>query len=460
MTSKFIDSVYGAQFNQLNCKKLSELCVTGGVQTGPFGTQLHQKDYVKKGTPIITVEHLGENRVIHKNLPCVSIEDKERLKKFILKSGDIVFSRVGSVDRRALIKKSEDGWLFSGRCLRVRPNPSILDSQWLSYFFGLPAFKIYINGIAVGATMPSLNTRLLSDIPIFFPDLKTQKKAGKILAEIDDRIDLLHETNLTLEAIAQALFKSWFVDFEPIRAKQKGKQPEGIDKATAALFPDSFEQSELGLIPKGWLIGTLGDLANFQNGYAFKNKDWAESGHPVIKIANVKPGLISFEGCSYVDQQTVNGLDKFKLYRGDLLVGMTGYVGETGLVAEVNPAAYLNQRVGRFSTNAGLQDIGFIYCLTRNIKFKKFAESQSHGSAQANVSGIDLLKLSIVKPNSKILSKFNLIVYPLINSIISNYEMGQTLITLRDSLLLRLISGQLRVSDAEEIINNKTRVTA
>ena len=102
--------------------------------------------------------------------------------------------------------------------------------------------------------MPSLNTTILSDVPIYFPPLDIQKSAAKILINLDNRIALLRETNTTLEAIAQALFKSWFVDFDPVRAKQQGREPEGIDAETAALFPDSFQESELGLVPSGWRV--------------------------------------------------------------------------------------------------------------------------------------------------------------------------------------------------------------
>ena len=141
-----IETVYGELPSNLKEAKLSAICEKNGVQTGPFGSQLHKEDYVVNGTPIITVEHLGENRIVHENLPRVSDEDKTRLSKYQLKTGDIVFSRVGSVDRRALVQAKEDGWLFSGRCLRVRPIQEIVDSRWLSYFFGLPAFKNYIRG--------------------------------------------------------------------------------------------------------------------------------------------------------------------------------------------------------------------------------------------------------------------------------------------------------------------------
>ena len=128
------DTVYGLVSDDFDVDTLENLCVSGGIQTGPFGSQLHQKDYLPVGTPIITVEHLGENRVLHQDLPRVSDADKERLSRYVMEKGDIIFSRVGSVDRRALVRDEEDGWLFSGRCLRVRPDKAKIDSDYLLGF--------------------------------------------------------------------------------------------------------------------------------------------------------------------------------------------------------------------------------------------------------------------------------------------------------------------------------------
>ena len=127
---------YGTFRHDFRVDHLSSLCERdSGIQTGPFGSQLHQKDYVSYGTPIITVEHLDRNRISHEYLPCVSDHDRDRLQRYKLRQGDIVFSRVGSVDRRALVRKDEEGWLFSGRCLRVRPDLNKIDPVYLSYFF-------------------------------------------------------------------------------------------------------------------------------------------------------------------------------------------------------------------------------------------------------------------------------------------------------------------------------------
>ena len=308
-----------------------------------------------------------------------------------------------------------------------------------------------ISAYLTGAVMPKLTQGNLNRIEVPCPPRHIQDQIVGVLGALDDRITLLRETNATLEAIAQALFKSWFVDFDPVRAKMEGRTPEGMDEATAALFPDGFETSELGEVPRGWRWGTLSDLATFQNGYAFKSKDWTDGGHPVVKIGDVKPGIIDLEGCSHVAHETVVGLDRFRLSRGDLLVGMTGYVGETGLVPSVEPAAYLNQRVGRMATKSGVADLGYLYCAARSPAFKEFAEAQSHGSAQANVSGASLMAFPAVIAPPPLMECFNGVMADILEVILTNHEQARTLSTVRDTLLPRLISGQLHVGEVPAV---------
>jgi type I restriction enzyme S subunit len=142
-------------------KRLGEIA---DVKTGPFGSSLHESDYVRNGTPIITVEHLGEFGVERFNLPLVSDFDRQRLRAYSLEVGDIVFSRVGSVDRNALIRLTEAGWLFSGRLLRVRPDNQKAYAPFLSYQFHGEAFKGLVRNVAVGQTMACLNTQILKGI--------------------------------------------------------------------------------------------------------------------------------------------------------------------------------------------------------------------------------------------------------------------------------------------------------
>ena len=160
------------------------------VKTGPFGAQLHQHDYVQSnGTPIITVAHLSERGLIHKNLPLVSDHDKERLNQYLIQEGDIVFSRVGSVDRSTLVSKDEVGWLFSGRLLRVRPKKCDVHSSYLNYFFHAQKFRHHMQSIAVGGTMPSINTSILSNVIIHLPPMNEQKAIASLLETWDTAIE-------------------------------------------------------------------------------------------------------------------------------------------------------------------------------------------------------------------------------------------------------------------------------
>ena len=169
------------------------------IQTGPFGIQLHKEDYVNDGTPIVTVQHLGNRVFTKQNLPKVSDEDKVRLAKYVLSKGDIVFSRVGSVDRCSYVDEVHDGWMFSGRCLRVRPN-GVIDPLFLYYFFCLEKTKQFVRNIAVGATMPSINTKLLGEVEIVYPVLDVQRKIVKTLSAIDDKIENNQKINDNLAA--------------------------------------------------------------------------------------------------------------------------------------------------------------------------------------------------------------------------------------------------------------------
>lgn len=159
----------------------------GSVQTGPFGSQLHSSDYKNEGIPIITVEHLGDNEIIHENLPLVGEEDYLRLSKYKITTGDLVFSRVGAIDRCAYVSENENGWLFSGRLLRVRPG-TLFDSRFLSYLLNHYPSRLWILNNSVGSTMKCLNTTILSELPVPIPSITEQKEISEKISSIDDLI--------------------------------------------------------------------------------------------------------------------------------------------------------------------------------------------------------------------------------------------------------------------------------
>lgn len=175
------------------------------VKTGPFGSALHERDYVQSGTPIITVEHLGERGIQGDGAPQVGDQDVARLQAYKLQEGDIVFSRVGSIDRNARVSANEEGWLFSGRLLRLRPKTPDIESQFLSYLFHAEPFRRQVERVAVGQTMASLNTKLLSSLEIMVPIVHEQRAIADALSAMDAEIESLESRLTKARALKQAM---------------------------------------------------------------------------------------------------------------------------------------------------------------------------------------------------------------------------------------------------------------
>lgn len=401
----------------MNDWKEYKLGDVANVQTGPFGSQLHMSDYKPTGTPIITVEHLGDNKVLHKNLPLVGDEDKNRLKKYTLKKGDIVFSRVGSVDRCAYISEQEDGWMFSGRLLRVRVNEGIIYSRYLSYYFSQFSFKETIRMIAVGATMPSINTSLLSEVDITLPPLPAQKAIATILSRLDAKIDLLHRQNQTLEQLAETLFRKWFVE-------------------------DAKED---------WEEVTLGDLVETINGVSYKSSELNPSETGMVSLKSFDrnggfrtDGFKEFTG-KFKEKQTVK--------EGDLIVAHTDITQDAAVIG--NPALVIGDN--RYRTMTFSMDIvkvvpkfdwisiEFLYYLMRTREFKGHCEGHANGSTVLHLSKQAIPTFPFYIPEKNSVIEFSKHSKKYVSKIFQNHNQIKTLTQLRDSLLPQLMSGAVRV---------------
>jgi type I restriction enzyme S subunit len=406
-------------------KELKTLCATkGGIQTGPFGSQLHQRDYVIEGTPIITVEHLGENVVLHSNLPRVSDSDKERLRKYLLKEGDIVFSRVGSVDRRAITKKAEEGWLFSGRCLRVRINKEIMNPAFVSYYFGLESFRKRIRSHAVGATMPSLNTNLLSEMKIVIPPLKEQIHVAEILSSLDDKIELNQQMNATLEKIGQAVFKHWFINFEFPDEKGKPYKSSGGEMV----------DSELGQIPKGWEIKEFDSMFDLTMGLSPKGESYNSDGEgtPLLN------GAADFKGDGIFPTKYTTRPTRLNK-AGDLIFCIRGTIGNI-VIADKK---YCLGRGVAAITPKSKEFIEFIY-FKLHEKMEELIQKAS-GSVIIGLSKEDITKQKIIRPHPLILELFHKQMEAAFLKKQLNSHEAEDLKQTRDSLLPRFMSGRIRM---------------
>ncbi|PKF67102.1 restriction endonuclease subunit S [Haemophilus influenzae] len=331
--------------------------------------------------------------------------------------------------------------------------------------------------IEQGAGAAGIRGSDLAKLEVPYIEYSKQKEIADSLYSFDQKIQLNTQINQTLELIAQALFKSWFVNFDPVRAKVQalsdgmsleqaelaamqaisGKTPEELTALsqtqpdryaelaeTAKAFPCEMVEVDGGEVPKGWEKTTLSEICEMQNGYAFKSSDWVEQGIPVIKIGSVKPIIVEVEGNGFVSEDYSKLKPDFLLTSGDILVGLTGYVGEVGRIP-TGKIAMLNQRVAKFLPKEIDKNhcfYNYIYCLARQSQFKEFAEINAKGSAQANISTKELLKFPIIKANDKLHILFENRVKELLERILWNSQNAETLAKTRDLLLPRLLNGE------------------
>lgn len=413
--------------------KLSEIA---SVQTGPFGSQLHKEDYVEDGIPIITVEHLGENKILHRNLPLVGDEDYNRLAKYHLQKNDIVFSRVGSVDRRALVSEKEDGWMFSGRCLRVRVSDSEVNPIYLSYYFGTSSFKEYIRSIAVGATMPSINTKILSDIEIVLPSLEIQNKVSQVLNQLDSKIWLNEEIINKLEEVCSLLFKRWFIDFEFPNEQGLPYRSSGGDMV----------ESELGWVPKLWCVSNLNEFAKeiiiTGKTPSTKRTDYyAEQGYPFITIPDMHGNVFSTNTQRYLSIEGDLSQNKKRVPKNSLLVSC---IATPGLVNITSEDSHFNQQINAFTPR--FRDLYYLYFSLKNLS-GYIRDLGSSGSTTLNLNKSQFSKIEIVKPTDDILEEFTNTVQPSFEQILNLTMENQKLRDLRDTLLPKLLSGEIEIPE-------------
>ena len=407
----------------------------------------------------------SEDRYWNGKIPWLSIDDfnniirnientKESITELGLKNsstkllnkGSIVISARGTVGKIAQLKRS---MTFNQSCYGLESNNEFLENDYLFYLLQYHIKKI--KSLTHGSSFNTIIKKTFDYITVDLPSKKNQKKTVKILGRLDEKIEHNKKMNETLEEIAKTLFKSWFVDFDPVRAKVEGRHT-GLLKEISDLFPDSFEVSEKNKIPKGWKTNKLTKILNFKNGYAFKNKDWKNQGIPVIKIKNIKSPILYEKNCSFISVELAKENKEFTLCRGDILLGMTGYVGEVCLVPKLNRMPLFNQRVGKIIPISRYLS-PFIFSMMRQSNFKNKIEEISYGSAQQNVSSTDILKLEYTHAPENIMQYFSDLVSPILNKLLTNYEENLILINIRDTLLPRIISGELNNSDEEKFIN-------
>lgn len=311
-------------------------------------------------------------------------------------------------------------------------------NDWLVYYFSVTDINPYLTG----AVQPKLSKENLLSIPIYIPEFSKAETITEILSSLDDKIELNNQINQNLEALAQAIFKRWFVDFEfPNENGQPYKSSGG-----------EMVESELGQTPCAWHAGTLGDVLSVVNGFAFKSSDFREKGEDaVIKIKNINGRFVDVNNTQFIPPPVANSTDeKFRIREGDILIAMTG--AEVGKIAIVPPPSnqlWLNQRVGKLQPKIPNSSI-FIRSLFAVHNLTAEVRNSAMGSAQPNISGSSIEAIKTCIPDEGSIERYSKLLSSSYDLLLANASENDSLTQLREQLLPKLVSGQITVKKVKK----------
>ena len=359
------------------------------------------------------------------------------------KPGDILFVCKGSPGRTNWVPNPVD-FCIAQDMVSVRADPKKIYPKYLFAALRSSVVQTQIDNMHVGTMIPHFKKGDFGKLNIPVPSRDEQRVIGDFYFFLSERIALLRETNATLEAIAQALFKSWFVEFDPVRAKMEGRSPEGMDEATAALFPDSFEESELGLVPRGWRVSTIGETVETVGGATPDTKDpsyWEPAEHawttPKDLSGISSPVLLDTE--RKVSTKGIGKISSGLQPAGTLLMSSRAPIGYLA-IAQM-PVA-INQGYIAMPPGSKLPPLYMLFWCQQNMDTIK---NHANGSTFMEISKKAFRPLPILVPAVGVLEKFVGAAGALFDRLVENECQAKTLADLRDTLLPRLISGQLRL---------------
>ena len=396
------------------------------------------------GKKLVTSKNVKGSRLELDSAYLISTEDFESInKRSKVDQWDLLLTMIGTVGEVCLVTDPDPD--FAIKNVGLLKCGDELKAKWLYYFLRSPQGQILIEERKKGSTQQYVSLTELRKLPISYPDdSSVMRRIVEDLSRIDDRITLLRETNTTLEAIAQALFKSWFIDFDPVHAKMQGRAPEGMDEATSGLFPDSFEESELGAVPTGWKIGVLSDIAK-----TVKKQLSPTDLHAGLNYVGLEH--IPRKSLSLVDWDDASGLESAKaaFRKGDVLFGKLRPYFHKVVIAPFDGVCSTDILVCQ-PTKPSYRGISAQHLFSEELI--AYADRLSNGAKMPRVNWGDLAAYQVVLPTEVVSDAFSNAIDPLIERIIHNVHEAKTLASLRNTLLPRLISGQLSLAEAEEAL--------
>ena len=386
-------------------------------------------------TPYIGLEHIGENTL---SLIGRGTASDVTSTKSGFRAGDILFGKLRCYFRKVVRAP------FDGVCstdIWVTRAKEGVDQGFLYYCMASQSFVDFADSGSIGTRMPRAKWEWVSRYKILLPPLSEQRCIAHILGTLDDKIELNRQMNETLEAMARAIFKSWFVDFDPVKAKMEGQKPIGIDTETAALFPSAFQDSPLGKIPKEWEVTTINEDFNLTMGQSPPGSTYNEDGNGIPFYQGRKDF-----GFRYPTQRVHCTAPRRFAEKDDTLVSVRAPVGDINMVED---KCSIGQGVAAIRHKTGNRSYTYYAMLfLQNI----FSRYEAEGTVFGSINKTDFQTLSQLRPSNGIIEAFERLVYPLDQSIENNENESRTLAQTRDTLLPKLLSGEIRVDDTTEIL--------
>lgn len=395
------------------------------------------------GFPMVNMKEIFSTDVIdNMEMELAPLTDKEQ-ENYFLAEHDLLFARQSLVlegaGKCSIFISNSEKTCFESHLIRARLNKQKANPYFYYTFFSSKMGKRYMSTIAEQAVVAGIRGSDLKELKVPYPSLREQVQIANLFSNIDNKITLLRQQNQDLEELAQVLFKRWFVEFEfPNENGEPYKSSGG-----------KMVESELGEIPEGWEVGCLGEFSNLKSGYAFKSNDFVDDSFvKAIKIKDLKgKGVVEILDASSVSEQvtTIERVKYFKLEGGDIVLAMSGNTtGKIGIIPPHDIELYLNQRVGKFFLKKSSYK-SFLYNFLMSGNYEERILSMGYGSAQPNINPSQIESIKVLIPSEEVLTNYIKISEPIYNKVLVNNEEIQTLTQLRDTLLPKLMSGELRV---------------
>ena len=444
------------------------------ITIGPFGSRMKSDAYVESGVPVIRGTNLTGSKKFSGDWVFISEQLAKQLENCCVRNGDLVFPHRGSIGEVGLVDNQFHQYMMSSSLMKLRCNPNIADSEFIYYFFKSHQgrYELLKNASQVGTPGIGQPLTSLKNIEIKLPSLGEQRKIAKILSDLDDKIHINNQINQTLESIAQALFKSWFVDFDPVRAKIAAKQ-EGKDaelaamcaisgkseielqqmaeddfaalRATAALFPDGLVESELGEVPKGWEVSTVGEQVQTVGGGtpSTKNVDFWDDGIHYWTTPKDLSNLTDKILLNTERKITDAGLKKISsglLPKDTVLMSSrapVGYLALSKIEVAINQGYIAILPNMKYSAEYLIQ-----WCEANMAEIK----GRASGTTFLEISKKNFREINFICSDEKVVTVYTKTAKTLYDEITSKAKENQSLINLRDTLLPKLMSGEISLN--------------